>query len=352
MPPVLPNRDDDHDEDGPPRRTKKRSASRAEVAAGGDAVGRTQAEGRASSSSSTTTNTGDATIPAAGKEERRDEDGRDSGRRGEGEAGSDDGRRDDDRHHPQGAVLEANTAFFRGKVKARKLGGRKTTRGVVGTTNGNKNGVTFYEGGDAVTVDEHGLIVIEPSSLLPNPESRRSTSQIDDELGNAVIDEGENAGRLGAIQARYDSYTTNARTTPARWTPRETRTFFDALRQCGPDFGLMQTFCPGRTRMQLKRKFKVESRKNARLVDMALDPKCKVKLDLSVFGDDLEIPEEVPPFAAGATPADPAAPGCASSASTAKERGEETDRGDAASSVRTRDSRSKALQSLRNFTDF
>jgi hypothetical protein len=30
--------------------------------------------------------------------------------------------------------------------------------------------------------------------------------------------------------------------------------------------------------MQLKRKFKVESRKNPRLVDMALDPKCKVKL--------------------------------------------------------------------------
>jgi transcription factor TFIIIB component B'' len=133
--------------------------------------------------------------------------------------------------------------------------------------------------GPQVTFDENGFIVIDQASLLINPESRQSTSQIDAELGgDAVIEEGENDGRLGAIQARYDAFTTNPRTVPTRWSAKETRAFYDALRQCGTDFGLVQMFCMGRTRMQLKRKFKVESRKNPRLVDMALDPKCKVKL--------------------------------------------------------------------------
>ena len=133
--------------------------------------------------------------------------------------------------------------------------------------------------GPQVTFDESGFIVIDRDTLLPNPDSRQSTSEIDAELGTeAIVDEGESSCRLGVIQARHDSYVSKPRTVPVRWTPRETRGFYDALRQCGTDFGLMQMYCTGRTRMQLKRKFKVESRKNARLIDMALDPKCKVRL--------------------------------------------------------------------------
>jgi hypothetical protein len=55
----------------------------------------------------------------------------------------------------------------------------------------------------------------------------------------------------------------------------------------------MQLYCLGRTRVQLKRKYKIESRVNPRLIDMALDPKCKMRLDLSVFGDKLDLlPED------------------------------------------------------------
>ncbi|KAL7428997.1 hypothetical protein ACHAXH_000963, partial [Discostella pseudostelligera] len=158
--------------------------------------------------------------------------------------------------------------------------------------------------GPQVTVDEHGTIVIAQDSLLPNPENRQSTSDIDQELlgGGSVIDEGETPSQLGAIQARYDSFTAVPRTVPIRWSVRETKDFYNALRQCGTDFSLMQMYCLGRTRAQLKRKYKVESRKNARLVDMALDPKCQLKLDISVFGDTLEIPEEVPTFVREVTP--------------------------------------------------
>jgi len=148
--------------------------------------------------------------------------------------------------------------------------------------------------GPQVKVNEQGEIVIEQESLLPNPETRQSTAQIDQELGNTVIDEGETPSQLGAIQARYDSYTSQPRQVPTRWSVTETKSFYRALRQCGSDFSMMEMFLVGRTRSQLKRKFKIESRKNARLIDMALNPRQKVKLDLSVFGDNLVIPTEVP----------------------------------------------------------
>ena len=80
--------------------------------------------------------------------------------------------------------------------------------------------------------------------------------------------------------------------------------------------------------------------------------------DLSVFGDNLEIPEEVPDFARGVTPTDPAAQdeGGPVPAASAAEKQEEDhvdeDDGDAASPVGTGDSRSYALRSMRDFADF
>ena len=122
----------------------------------------------------------------------------------------------------------------------------------------------------------NGQIVVAQSSLLPNPETRTSTELIDKEFGDAVED--ETSSQLGAIQARYDSYVTNPRQRPQRWGVNETKSFYRALRQCGTDFQMMQMFMVGRSRAQLKSKFKMESRRNPRLVDMALDPKSRVKL--------------------------------------------------------------------------
>ena len=138
----------------------------------------------------------------------------------------------------------------------------------------------------------NGEIVINSSSLFPDSSKRVSTNAIDEEFGTAVVEDSTN--QLGIVQAKYDSYTTK-RTKPNRWGVDETREFYRALRQCGPDFSMMQMFLPGRTRGQLKNKFKTEQRQHPRLVDMALDPKARVKLDLSIFGE-LEIPEEVTPI--------------------------------------------------------
>ncbi|KAL3764559.1 hypothetical protein ACHAWO_007930 [Cyclotella atomus] len=137
-----------------------------------------------------------------------------------------------------------------------------------------------------------GEMVVRNSTLF-STTNRVSTSAIDDEFGTAI--EEDESSALGIVQAKYDSYTTKTRTKPSRWGVDETRAFYKALRQCGSDFSMMQMFLPGRTRSQLKSKFKLEQRRHPRLVDMALDPKKVVKLDLSVFGE-LEIPDEVTPI--------------------------------------------------------
>mmetsp|Transcript_22976 Transcript_22976/g.41012 ORF Transcript_22976/g.41012 Transcript_22976/m.41012 type:complete len:696 (+) Transcript_22976:388-2475(+) len=149
----------------------------------------------------------------------------------------------------------------------------------------------------------NGQITIAEDSLLANPTSRTSTALIDAEFGDAVVDDDDGNG-LGIVRARHDSFkpgngpNDERKKNGLRWGVDETKAFYRALRQCGADFGMMQHFCEGRTRAQLKRKFKVESRRNPRLVDMSLDPKYArtVKLDLSVFGDKLEISDELPTF--------------------------------------------------------
>jgi hypothetical protein len=122
-----------------------------------------------------------------------------------------------------------------------------------------------------------GEIVVRHSSLVPGTQQRTPTSLIDEEFGTAIIED-ESSSSLGIIQAKYNSYLTNPRTQPSRWSVDETKAFYRALRQCGTDLSMMQMFIPNRTRGQLKNKLKLESRKHPKLVDMALDPKSRVKL--------------------------------------------------------------------------
>ena len=118
------------------------------------------------------------------------------------------------------------------------------------------------------------------------------------------------------VTATYTSFT--ARQRPQHWGVEETRTFYNALRQCGTDFTLMTGFFPagngqrGRTRRQLKSKFLAESRRNPKLIELAL--KNRIALDVSVFGPGAEeavqkAREEVddPSTTSATTPA-PAAP--------------------------------------------
>ena len=133
--------------------------------------------------------------------------------------------------------------------------------------------------GPRVEFGPDGRIVIAPSSLLPGPSNRLTTDDIDAQLDPVVVDEGSAPSALGAVGAGPSSFAT--RTAARRWTARETRAFYDALRRCGADFSTMELYFGGtRDRGQLKRKYKTEQRRNGRLVDMALDPRRGLRLDL------------------------------------------------------------------------
>ena len=137
--------------------------------------------------------------------------------------------------------------------------------------------------GPQVEFGPDGSIVVADSSLLPDASNRLSVADIDAQLGSVVVDEGHAPSALGAVGAGPASFAT--RTRAKRWTAGETRAFYDALRQCGTDFGMMELYFGGtRERGQLKRKYKLEQRRNGRLVDMALDPRRGARLDLSMFG--------------------------------------------------------------------
>jgi len=128
----------------------------------------------------------------------------------------------------------------------------------------------------------NGEIVIKESSMIVG--GRRTMEEVDRELDGGIVVE-ENTG----ITATYTSFTKREKV--QRWSVEETRKFYLTLRQCGTDFSTMESFFDGaddgnkRSRKQLKSKYKRECRKNLHLIDMAMNPKVQLPLDLSVFGD-------------------------------------------------------------------
>eukprot|EP00981_Chlorochromonas_danica_P011913 scaffold4347_cov269-Ochromonas_danica.AAC.3 len=87
-----------------------------------------------------------------------------------------------------------------------------------------------------------GKIVIKESSLTIDPLGENK----DDQEYEEVV-EGLHAS------SRYSSY--SHRKQGRTWGLEETRLFYQALRQCGTEFSMMQSFFPHRTRRELKLKF-------------------------------------------------------------------------------------------------
>jgi hypothetical protein len=77
--------------------------------------------------------------------------------------------------------------------------------------------------------------------------------------------------------ATYNSFL--KRKSGLKWGFEETWLFYKALRQCGTEFSLMQSFFPGRTRKQLKLKFQKEEREHPELIRRTLDHSMPLELD-------------------------------------------------------------------------
>lgn len=113
----------------------------------------------------------------------------------------------------------------------------------------------------------NGEIVLQESSIVV-----AGSAKPDEDL--PVVEE---EAQLAVVGASYNSFV--SRRAPQHWTVEETQLFYEALRQVGCDFGTMEAyFDKKRTRKQLKRKYQIETIKNPRLIQMALDPASKKEI--------------------------------------------------------------------------
>jgi len=125
----------------------------------------------------------------------------------------------------------------------------------------------------------NGEIVLQESSMVVAGNKTANQTLLDDEDAEVVEEEAQ----LGGISSTYTSYR-KIKAAGGHWPAKDTEKFYQALRQVGQDFGTMEAYFDGkRTRRALKNKFRVESNKNPKLVDAALNPKKRQKIDMKIF---------------------------------------------------------------------
>lgn len=121
----------------------------------------------------------------------------------------------------------------------------------------------------------NGEIVLQQSSLVVSGTTTANNFNGQDDTSMLPIVEEE--AHMAAVGASYNSFVT--RRAPQHWTVEETKQFYEALRQVGTDFGVMEMYFKGdRTRKQLKRKYQIEMTKNPALVEQALLPAAKKEI--------------------------------------------------------------------------
>jgi transcription factor TFIIIB component B'' len=116
---------------------------------------------------------------------------------------------------------------------------------------------TEYNTGPMVEIID-GRIVVKKTSLISNPTQN-----------GAIYDDYDVIEEDNHPKATYSSFL-NRRTKTA-WSFEDTRLFYHALRQCGLEFTIMQTFFPNRTRKQLKAKYYREEKHHPELITYTLN---------------------------------------------------------------------------------
>lgn len=95
----------------------------------------------------------------------------------------------------------------------------------------------------------------------------------EEQEGNVDGDEGNHSIQLSSKKLNYHSYM--SRPQSVRWSKADTELFYQAIRQFGTDFAMIQQLFPNRTRHQVKLKFKNEERKHPLQVHDALVHRSK-----------------------------------------------------------------------------
>lgn len=102
-----------------------------------------------------------------------------------------------------------------------------------------------------------GRIVVDEQAALMT-----DTAPTDASVLTVVHESASNRHYTSATYSRYSGSN--------RWSAVDTELFYDALRMCGTDFAMVATLFPGRSRAQIKGKFKIEERNNPEAITRAL----------------------------------------------------------------------------------
>lgn len=98
--------------------------------------------------------------------------------------------------------------------------------------------------------------------------------QAAEELGDSRVVEVETSYSKVVNNASYSKHKFSE-----RWDHAETERFYSALSQWGSDFSMLAQLFPGRSRRDLRNKFKLEERKNRVKLDLAMERRLPVSVD-------------------------------------------------------------------------
>lgn len=143
----------------------------------------------------------------------------------------------------------------------------RTTKKVLGSTAGaSQDSVNTTAMGPQVEIVNGKIVLRESSLMVPvhGPVTHEDFEEVEEGIHPT---------------AKYSSFTQHIHS--RTWGIEETKQFYEALRQCGTDFSLMQAFFPHRTRKQLKLKFWREEKRHPQLIKTAIT--TNLPLDLAPF---------------------------------------------------------------------
>lgn len=110
-----------------------------------------------------------------------------------------------------------------------------------------------------IMIGANGEIIIDEKSLLIESSDVAKNREV---LKNSRVIDGDNLDSPYATYRRAKKY--------KGWSNVETLRFYKAINTIGTDFSMMVQLFPGRTRQDLKVKFKAEERRNKDLIDKAV----------------------------------------------------------------------------------
>ncbi|EOY15263.1 Homeodomain superfamily protein isoform 3 [Theobroma cacao] len=111
-------------------------------------------------------------------------------------------------------------------------------------------------------------------NTFPEENAHNEESSIASEQDQGFTDDQMSGGaQSSSFFLNYQSYMDKE--PRAKWTKQDTELFYGAIRQFGPDFSLIQQLFPGRSRHQIKLKFKNEERRYPLRLSEALASRTK-----------------------------------------------------------------------------